>query len=86
MDELEKINKLEKLNYYDPEDWEEDKPLETIPKDVQELFEEKENLFEIICGNINSEEASKISCEERNQKRIQSNNFIYGEIVINKIY
>ena len=52
MELLESLNKLERVNYYDKEIWEEDKPYEGIPIEVHRKFEILEEKFLKICNNI----------------------------------
>lgn len=52
MNDLETFNKLPKKYFYDKEDWEEDEPSNLIPFTVHKEFEEKENLFNEICKEI----------------------------------
>lgn len=52
MNDLETFNKLEKINFYDKEDWEEDEPCEIIPVSVHKEFEEKEKVFNEICKDV----------------------------------
>jgi hypothetical protein len=81
MEFLEQINKLEKNNYFDQEDWEEDKPSETIPLTEHKKYENLEIQFNQICEETKLESALQTSTEFRNKNKINSNNFIYGEIV-----
>jgi hypothetical protein len=85
MDELEEINQMNRINYYGKSHWDEDAPYEEkeIPLDVQEKFEKLEFVYDDICSTIdNLKETTKKCIEEREKKKINSDDFIYGEIVI----
>lgn len=85
MDELEQMNQMERVNYYDKSHWEEDAPIEEkiIPIEIQKIFENLEQIFiELSEGVDDVNEALKKSIEERQMKNIDTNDFIYGEIVI----
>jgi hypothetical protein len=56
MNDLENFNKLERINYFDKEDWEEDSPCELIPLDIHLKFQKKEEIFNKICEDILIEE------------------------------
>jgi hypothetical protein len=81
MDDLECINLPQKENYYDKADWEEDECLGEIPLEVMRKYEKLEKDFDKLCEGVEISEAAKISSNEREEKNIQSNDFIYGEIV-----
>ena len=56
MNDLENFNKLERINYFDKEDWEEDPPCELIPFEIHLNFQKKEEIFNKICEDILIEE------------------------------
>jgi hypothetical protein len=58
MEDLESMNKLIKVNYYDQETWDEDKPEPGIPIGVHKQFEEKEVIFNELAVDINVKMAS----------------------------
>jgi hypothetical protein len=52
MDDLESINKLTRVNYWDQEVWDEDKPTPEIPVAIQKEFEDKEHIYNNISEGI----------------------------------
>ena len=52
MNYLENFNKLQKISYFDKEDWEEDEPIKEIPLDIHKIFEQKEIIFNQICNDV----------------------------------
>jgi hypothetical protein len=53
MDDLEGMNKLNKINYYDKEEWDEDNPIPEIPIEINKIFELKEEVFKSITDGVN---------------------------------
>ncbi len=49
MDDLENLNKIPRDNYYDKEEWDEDKPYPGIPIQIHKKFEELEIEYNTIC-------------------------------------
>lgn len=84
MDELEAINRPERINYYDKADWEEDEPYSELPLAIHNKYENLEIIFDEICG-YDVKIAEKESLNDRkNFKKdedMSPNDFIYGEIV-----
>ncbi len=80
MEDLESINEIERVNYFDICNWEEDSCASEIPLDIHKKFENLEFVFNQLCGDINEKKAAEKSVKERQEKKIDSNNFIYGEI------
>ncbi len=80
MEDLELINQLERENYYDKADWEEDECCKEISIEIQQKFEKLEILFNTLCEGVDEKKAAQKSVMEREQKKINSNDFIYGEI------
>ena len=56
MDELENLNKIEKINYFDRNSYEEDLPLE-IDQKKQDKYKELEKIFNQICKELTVEVA-----------------------------
>ena len=56
MDELENLNKILKINYFDQNNLDEDLPLHIDIK-KQAYYEQLENTFDMICQNITVENA-----------------------------
>ena len=69
------------LKYYHKADWEEDECLSEIPEEVQDYFEKLEERFNRLCEGVEIRNAAQMSTREREDKKIDSNDFIYGEIV-----
>ena len=81
MEFLENINKLEKINFFDKEEWDEDAPSDLIPVEINKLYESRGEYFNSICKEIGVQSAIKTSSDYRDKNKIVSNNFIYGEVV-----
>lgn len=58
MEDLESINKLDRVNYYDPEDWEEDKPYKDILISVHKEYEDLEKIYIELSEGISVKSAS----------------------------
>ena len=82
MEDLESINKMYRENYYDKSDWEEDDSIKEVPVEIHKKFEDLEVIFNLLCEGVDVKKASEKSAKERDEKKINSNNFIYGEIVL----
>jgi hypothetical protein len=80
MEELESMNQLERENYFDKLNWEEDDCCKEIPVDEHLRFENLENLFNTLCEGVDEKKAAEKSVKEREEKKIDSNDFIYGEV------
>ena len=93
MDELEVINRPERLRFYDKSDWEEDEPSHQIPDEIHKKFEILEITFDEICGydakfaeNESLKDRKNLKKFENEREDTSPNDFVYGEIVSNCNY
>jgi hypothetical protein len=90
MDELEVINRIPRLRFYDKSDWEEDEPFSEIPEEIHKKFENFEKIFDAICGYHVKIAENESLTDRKNLKKFENgcenlspNDFVYGEIVSN---
>ncbi len=70
-----------KGSYYEKSHWEEDERDVNIPLELDEKFERIEPYYNTLCQGVDLKEAEERSLKEREKKKLNWNDFIYGEIV-----